>query len=269
MTDLLVCNPAYFNIDYEINPWMSLENNSDPKKATSQWERMCDRFTEAGATLKYIDPHPHLPDMVFTANAGLIKGKTVVLSNNRHEERRGESPLFKNWFLKNGYRVVELPKHMYFEGAADAMFFNDVLYMSHGFRTSIEAHKLIASVFNMEYVSCELTDPRFYHLDTCFMLSQKPNRLVYCRDAFVHKSIENVLKKLIEKALFTNTSLNILNVSETQAKQFICNSIEIGDNVITPSADYGTAFGESNVYHCDMSEFMKAGGAVKCLTLKL
>ena len=116
MTDLLVCNPAYFNIDYEINPWMSIENDIDPGLATTQWERMCEKLKQMGANLHYIEPIHGLPDMVFTANAGLVYGKTVILSNFKHPERQGEKPFFKDWFLKNGYRVVELPDHINIEG---------------------------------------------------------------------------------------------------------------------------------------------------------
>jgi len=38
------------------------------------------------------------PDMVFTANAGLVLGDTVVLSRFFHKERQGEEPFFKQWF---------------------------------------------------------------------------------------------------------------------------------------------------------------------------
>jgi len=269
MSNILVCNPTYFNIDYEINPWMNINVGVNKEESNKQWIKMCDRLIRSGAYLRYIDPHPHFPDMVFTANSGFVHNKTVILSNNRHKERQGESPLFKQWFLEHGYRVVELPKHIYFEGAADALFFKDILFLGYGFRTSREAHALIANVFNVEYVSCELVDPRFYHLDTCFLPLENQDRLIYYRDAFSHKSIESAIKKLIENCLFTQTPLDILNVPEIEAKQFICNTVDIDDFIVTPCLDLDSSFGTTNIYQCDMSEFMKAGGAVKCLTLKL
>ena len=133
MTELLVCRPTYFGIEYEINPWMSMDENADPEFAIFQWDRMCSRLTKAGATLRHIEPQRGLPDMVFTANAGLVYKKTVILSNFRHEERRGEKQFFKDWFLKNGYRVVELPDSIAFEGEGDALFFKGVLFMGSGF----------------------------------------------------------------------------------------------------------------------------------------
>ena len=245
-----------------------MNSSVDKKLSKLQWLRMCDRFIRGGAYLSYIEPDPKFPDMVFTANAGFIKDKTVILSNNRHKERQGETPLFKRWFLDNGYRVIELPKEVYFEGAADAIFFNNVLFMGYGFRTSKESHKIIAGIFNVDYVSCELVDPRFYHLDTCFFPMDE--RLIYYRKAFSEKSADRMLKTVLEQHLFSQKHLDILNVEDFYAEQFICNSIEIDNNIVTPSADGYDLFGEQHdVKCCDMSEFMKAGGAVKCLTLKL
>ena len=54
-----------------------------------------------------------------------------------------------------------------------------------------------------------------------------------------------------------------------QAKDFLCNSIEINDTIITPSDMFSLSFSGRKTLVCDMSEFMKSGGAVKCLTLKL
>ena len=41
-----------------------------------------------------VDPQPGLPDMVFTANAGLERNGTVLLSSFYHPERRGEEHYF-------------------------------------------------------------------------------------------------------------------------------------------------------------------------------
>ena len=268
--EFLVCNPSFFNIDYEINAWMSIDNSADQMLAKKQWINMCDRLITSGASLKYIDPHPHFPDMVFTANAGLVRGKTVVLSNFKNEERRGEKKFFKKWFLDNGYRVVELPDNIYFEGAGDAIFFRNVLYLGYGFRTSKESHKLVASVFNTEYVSCKLIDPHFYHLDTCFFPIEGRNLAIYYNKAFSKQSIKEINKNLVGSTIGALGSLDIAPISKNQAKEFICNSVDINHKIVTPSTDWMDLSGSiKNIKWCDMSEFMKAGGAVRCLTLKL
>ena len=111
----------FFDVRYEINPWMDVENNPQTLKAFSQWRNMIDAIGKAGGIIEHIRPHPDFPDMVFTANAGLIKGKKVVLSNFKYEERQGEQPLFEEWFLKKGYQSILLPDEIHFEGAGDGL----------------------------------------------------------------------------------------------------------------------------------------------------
>ena len=266
MTELLVCRPTYFGIEYEINPWMSMDENADPEFAIFQWDRMCSRLTKAGATLRHIEPQRGLPDMVFTANAGLVYKKTVILSNFRHEERRGEKQFFKDWFLKNGYRVVELPDSLAFEGEGDALFFKGVLFMGSGFRTDPDAHPIIARALDIDVVSCELVNPQFYHLDTCFLPIK--DRIIYYRDAFSDFSQNIMIHKLVEIGYDTG-ALDVLSVHEDQAKEFICNSIEVNNTIVTPTDMFSLSFSGRKTYVSNMSEFMKSGGAVKCLTLRL
>ena len=267
-TDILVCNPRYFDISYEINSWMRIENSTDQEKSIRQWLNFCTKLVNCGAKLHYIQPHPHFPDMVFTANAGLVhkKSKSVILSNFKYEERQGETELFKKWFLDNGYRVIELPKSICFEGEGDALFLGDTLFLGYGFRTDLESHKIIGKALKTDYISCELVNPYFYHLDTCFMPMR--DRIIYFKDAFSEYSQKIMIDKLVE--IGTNAGrLDILNVHSEQADDFICNSIHIKSSVITPSRNNHLSFAGYEEHRCDLSEFMKSGGAAKCLTLKL
>ena len=268
MNEILVCNPRYFDISYEINSWMRIDNSTDPQKASRQWLNLCNKLVESGAKLHYIEPHPHFPDMVFTANAGLVhkKTKTVILSNFKYKERQGEKELYKEWFLKNDYRVIELPESICFEGEGDALFLGDTLFLGYGFRTDLAAHKIIADTLNVNHVSCELINPYFYHLDTCFMPMN--DRIVYFKDAFSDYSQMTMIDEFIK--IGTNRGrLDILNVHDDQADEFICNSINVKSSVITPSENSHLSFAGYKQQVCDLSEFIKSGGAAKCLTLKL
>ena len=266
MSEFLVCAPAYFDVSYEINDWMSLFNKPDTTLAKRQWSYMHDRLIESGAILNYMTPHPDFPDMVFTANAGLVKGKKVVLSNFKNKERRGEKNHFKTWFLENGYQVIEIPEDIFFEGAGDALFVNGMLFMGYGSRTDIEAHKIVASALGVDYLSCELVDPRFYHLDTCFF--PYGNGVLYYLDAFSLKSQRDILVNLISLGI-SSGGITVIPASEQQASEFICNSVVSNDSIITPSKRLNKNFLGYNIYSCEMSEFIKSGGAVKCLTLEL
>ena len=268
MDDILVCNPRYFGVDYENNSWMNIENEVDPHKASQQWFDLCKNLKHCGAKLRYIEPHPHFPDMVFTANAGLVdrKRKSVVLSNFKHKERQGEKELFKRWFIDYGYSVVELPEDICFEGQGDALFLGDTLFLGYGFRTDIEAHGIIARSLQVDYVSCELVNPYFYHLDTCFMPTREG--ILYYKKAFSKESHNKMLDKFIDMGK-RNRLLNIINVEDSHAVEFICNSVHLGSSIVTPSENISKYCEGYVKYLCDLSEFMKAGGAAKCLTLKL
>jgi N-dimethylarginine dimethylaminohydrolase len=68
-----MCAPSYYGIEYEINPWMSRARQSDPQRAQEQWNLLCRILSkELSVEILLIDPKPGLPDMVFTANAGLV-----------------------------------------------------------------------------------------------------------------------------------------------------------------------------------------------------
>src|SRR5438128_796139 len=95
MSRFLVCSPDHYQIAYEINPWMSVKRGADPTVARVQWTALVTMLEKnCGATLERIEPVAGLPDMVFTANAGIVAGRTVVLSQFRYKERRpAETPV--------------------------------------------------------------------------------------------------------------------------------------------------------------------------------
>jgi len=65
----------------------------------------------------------------------------------------------------------------------------------------------------------------------------------------------------------------LIEVSIEDAAAFACNAVEVGDAMVMHSATRGlrdrlNAIGY-RVFATDLSEFHKAGGSAKCLTLKL
>ncbi len=103
MSRLLVCPPDHYRIVYEINTWMSVQRTADPHVARTQWDALAAVLEkECGAVLERMQPMPDVPDLVFTANAGVVSGRLAVVSRFRHPERQREEPYFERWFREHG-----------------------------------------------------------------------------------------------------------------------------------------------------------------------
>ena len=117
---ILMCAPQHYEVDYVINPWMEGNiHRSSRDRAQEQWQQLYQLLKEH-VTVELVEPRQGWPDMVFTANAGLVLGDTVVLSRFFHPARQGEEPYFEQWFANQGSTVHKLPESLPFEGAGDA-----------------------------------------------------------------------------------------------------------------------------------------------------
>jgi N-dimethylarginine dimethylaminohydrolase len=261
-----MCPPDYFTVDYVINPWMAgNEDSLSLEKAKDQWQRLRDQVGEF-ADIVTIDPHPDLPDMVFTANAGVVYGDKAIASHFMPMERRPEEPIFKQWFRDNGFELYELHEKIGFEGAGDCLLDRGGpwLWTGYGFRTEIEAHPEIEKFFDVELVSIRLTDERFYHIDTCFC-PLTDGFLLYHPPAFDYESRIKIESRIPpHKRIIADTF---------DAGNFACNAINIGDRVILHRASdplkARLMLAGFKVHEVELTEFLKAGGSAKCLSLKL
>ena len=74
-----MCPPEHFGVLYEINPWMHAEVAVDRDVAREQWETLAANLRAAGADIELQKPHDGVPDLVFTANAGIVNGRQFVV----------------------------------------------------------------------------------------------------------------------------------------------------------------------------------------------
>jgi N-dimethylarginine dimethylaminohydrolase len=204
--------------------------------------------------------------MVFTANAGLALDGRVVVSRFHAKERRAEEPLFRLWFENQGFDVAAWPEDVLFEGAGDALpdRARQIIWCGHGWRSSRQAPALLQSIFGWETVGLKLVDPRFYHLDTCFC-PLSGGWLMYYPAAFDIASLEAIRAIApVEKRI---------EVGEKDALSFACNAVEVAGRVFLNdcSDDLRSRLIDAGFMPVvtPLSEFMKAGGAAKCLTLQL
>lgn len=262
----LMCAPDHYDVDYVINPWMEGNiHKSSRDRAVEQWQQLY-YVLKQHAIVDLVTPEKGWPDMVFTANAGLVLGDNVVLSRFLHKERQGEEPHFKQWFEENGYAVYELPKDLPFEGAGDALLDREGrwLWSGYGFRSELDSHPYIAKWLDIEVLSLRLIDERFYHLDTCFCPLANGYLLYYpgAFDAYSNRMIE--MRVAPEKRIA---------IAEADAVNFACNAVNVDSIVIMNKASDALkqrlAEVGFQVIETPLTEFLKAGGAAKCLTLRV
>jgi N-dimethylarginine dimethylaminohydrolase len=262
----LMCKPEYYGVSYVINPWMTGNvNKTSVQRAQEQWDNLVAHLA-ALARIEFVEPQPGLPDMPFTANAGFVFGRTAIPSRFRCVERQGEEPHFNEWFVSHGFAVDQMPAGIPFEGAGDALIDRGAprIWAGWGHRSASESHDFLRDRFGVEVISLRLVDDRFYHLDTC-LCPLEGGYVMYYPPAF-----DDASNRAIERA--TREEQRII-VADDDAVDFACNAVNVGDAVIVNRASAGltgrlTSLG-LRVMQTELTEFLKAGGAAKCLTLRL
>lgn len=265
-TPLLMCSPRLYSVNYVINPWMSGNiGAASQARAMEQWQRLYNTLSDL-TEVHLVEPVSGSPDMVFTANAGLARSGIVALSSFLCPERQGEEPHFRRWFQDAGYKVVDLPRETPFEGEGDALFSTDGshLWVGYGTRTAAASHAALRALWNTEVVSLHLVDPRFYHLDTCFA-PLADGSLLYFPPAFSPESL-----RAIESFYAPEQRIA---VSEADALCFACNAVNLEQHIvlnhISPALEHTLRDRGFEVTQLPLDEFLKAGGAAKCLVMKL
>ncbi|MGZ3238113.1 MAG: dimethylarginine dimethylaminohydrolase family protein [Burkholderiaceae bacterium] len=262
----LMCAPDHFEVSYVINPWM--EGNvalSHSDTAHSQWQALAELIGEV-AHVECIAPAKGVPDMVFTANAGLVLGNKFILSHFLHAQRQAEEPYFAQWFANHGFEVLTMPSDTPFEGAGDALLDRQLplLWMGYGHRSDIHCVPLLIDMLDIDIEPLKLINDRFYHLDTCFC-PLEDGYLMYYPAAFDAASQARIAARIPAKRRII--------VDDHDAFNFACNAVNSEHTVFMNKAS-SSLVNQLNsrgfvVQQTALTEFMKAGGSAKCLTLKL
>lgn len=257
-----MCAPTHYAIRYEINPWMKIKNRSDPAIALAQWTALKELLERLRVKVLTLPQKKNCPDMVFTANAGVVSGDRFVPSHFRYVQRRGEEPAFIRFFRRQGFKILDPAKGMYFEGEGDLLPYRDLYFGGFRFRSEIRALEAVAKALGKRFVELELAKPHFYHLDTCFLPLDDKSVLYHpaAFDAYGRQAIRQFVADPIPVAL-------------DDARNFACNGLRVGRNVVLNKASRplkaALARRGYQVLETPTSEFMKSGGSVKCLLLKL
>jgi len=252
--------PAYFAVEYAINPWMDVSAPVDVHVAQAQWQGLYQTYLRLGHRVDLVEPVPGLPDMVYAANGGFIAHDIAIAARFRFAERAGESKAYAGWMSSLGYRPL-CTRHVN-EGQGDLLMVGEMVLAGYGFRTDRRAHPEISSALGLPVVSLELVDPRFYHLDTA--LAVLDDRTI----AFYPPAFSAAAQAQLH-ALFPDAMV----VGSADAYVLGLNVVSDGLHVVLPAAATGfaTQLREAGFepVGVDLSELLKGGGSVKCCTLEV
>lgn len=268
---ILLCDPENFEVKDAKNPFMfGQENKVDCELARKQWARLKYAYLNLSASVDVIASVTGHEDMVFTANQVLpflnASGKPqVLLAEMRHSSRQREITHFEKWFERKGYGIHKLQNSdLKFEGQGDALWHADrnLLWGGYGQRTDEAIYPEVSKVVDAPIAKLRLAHERFYHLDTCFCVLDRDSVMIYA-PAFDQNGLR----------LIRHYFKNVIEVSDADANNFVCNSVVLGRKVLIQKGSEETSeqlhkLGFETI-DIDVSEFMKSGGGIFCLKMMI
>lgn len=257
---LLVSDANNFSVDYEINPYMHAGDQPDKAIAIQQHEAFMQAHRDAGRTLEYMPSVPGLPDLVYTANSGLTRGKKVILSLFP-PERQPETPHFRKWYQEHGFEVIEPPYR--FSGQGDALPCGNYAICGTGWRTDARMHQFIADNLGYEVVPVQTVSDEWYDIDLAVAIIS-PTLIAFCKEAVEPESYDR---------LTSIPGVDYLLVSLEEAQKFACNLVSDGTTVtMTNEAPDLAANLEQRglkVVTLATDQLAKGGGTIRCTSLAL
>lgn len=261
----LMVQPDHFRVDYAINPFMHLDDQPDAARAHDEFAAIAAAIEAAGGSVEVLAQRADSPDMVYAMNLGLAfesdAGDRVVMSHMRYPERRQELLSSERWFGDHGFTPGYVGRDgvgAHFE-AGDAFAWRGDLVVGHGPRTEELALKHLAGDLGVQVHGIRIAHPGMYHLDLAFCPLDSERAMV-CPAAFDGASAGALLALVPEP----------LVLSEEEAMTFCANSIVVGRTVIMPACpdrvrEVLEAWG-FDIVLVEVGEFLKGGGAIRCLT---
>ena len=259
--DLLMCRPSYFRIAYQINPYMDPSVQPDPWALKDEYKTIVAAHIAAGRTVRFLDPHPDQPDMTYTANQALIRGKKAVLGN-LPPERAGEIPHLRTWLQAAGYEVIDCPYR--FSGQGDCLpTGTGAVIKGREWRSDPQGDDFIREALGYEIIPIRTISDAWYDNDLVFGII-RPGLVAVAWDALDEASI---------RTLRSRTDLEYIDVSLDEARNFACNLVSDGTTVVMPEGGPRLAaelrLRGLSVLEVPIDQLKLGGGAVRCTTLAL
>jgi N-dimethylarginine dimethylaminohydrolase len=261
------------------NPYIHEEDLSK-KKAQTQHASLARTLSKA-----YVYTLPpitvSLPDIVFTANAGLalprLASPCVLLPNMKYAQRKDELPYLHTMFQSLGIQTIPYLGKEPFEGQAELKWFHGgrKAVCGYGHRSTRKTFTELDTFFKRLYgirnapelLILPLASEDYYHLDIAMFEYAKDslevNRCIVHERAFSTKSLQRL------RAFLGYDNVMVLDTEDA----FCLNAIADGPHMITHKLTDPTlkrrleTWTGLRVLQVPTTEFEKSGGSVRCMVL--
>ena len=257
---LLVSDADNFSVEFEINPYMHKVDQPDWDLAVVEHEAIVAAHVDAGRSTEYVPTVSGCPDMIYTANAALVRGGQAMIAQ-LPPERDPELPHFRRWFLEHGYDVIDAPYR--FSGQGDALAFGSRLFAGSGWRTDKAMHPVIADTLGYDVIPVHTISNRWYDIDLAIAVIT-PETLAWCPEAFDVRS---------RRTIRDLPGVELIEVGVDEAELFALNLVS--DTVTVTMTTGAPRFAQTlrdrcyRVVELTTEQLKKGGGGVRCTALSL
>jgi N-dimethylarginine dimethylaminohydrolase len=299
---IVMGDPRHFSVRGGANPHtrnvLGVRKTVDARRAQQQWHAMANALIERGVEVLIVEPHEHLPGLVYPANAGFLHplqgvpaDRKIFYLANLLPTRAPEREVYRAFIRSLGISTRDVRAR--FEGEADFFPAGDYLLFTHGqverqrfvlrfglppwkriygFRSDAAAlGELTGIAAERKVLSLELRLEAYYHGDTvlCSIGPRREFLLAYLK-GLTAPSSGNLRRAF---------GANLIPLSDADAALYAANSFQIErDGRLFLFMPQGVS--ESlcrqvqergiNPVLIDVSEFLaKGGGSIKCMILDL
>lgn len=260
--ELFLCPPDHLELIYEINPWMNSDQPFSKQKATEQWWALVEAYRKvAPRKVHILPPKEGLTELCFIGDSVFACQHQALYGNFRHPERAPERDYVAKIMNRWGFEGEFVPELIYYEGSGETMLWRDDILFGFGQRSHEEAQIFLERTFGRKVYGFEMELEHFFHLDTA-LFPLDDDVIVYFPKTFGP----------IDTKTLNSLDCELLAVTEEEAHQFACNAVVFENHVFTHAGP--TSFIRTlekrgySVVPVDISEFLKLGGGLKCLTLQ-
>lgn len=272
----LLIDPTYYTVSYTINPWMDPAAwSADPQRhqraAWNGFHALVSALEEAGARVTVAPGAPGVPDMVFSANAGIVFDGRVLPARFAHPERRGEEgplhAIFERLIAEGVLSErIDWPHRVAQEGAGDCLWdrHRKIAWVGFGQRSEEASVDIIAEAFDLAVEPLRLATSRFYHLDTCFHVLPK-GEVLYYPPAFAPETLAVIEARVAPE-------MRVIATDE-DARHFSVNAVAFDDQVVMANPPEALKRRLTERGYCvtgvPLDPFILSGGGAYCMTLRL